>query len=582
MTTAKDSADVPGGVEAMKARRARIEANAIKPPGGEDKADEAGPPPDRWPPADVPDEFNPAPATSGDQTQAADDFAPFVQLDLRAELPPFPLDALPKWAAAWAEQAAEAEQVPTDMAAALTIGAMAIAGAGKARVDMFGGEPLNLYMTLIDRSGANKSGIFARALLPVDDWEAAQIGGHNARMDEWTAKVHEAGAKVNRIKAAIGKARKGDDRTQRELDEGNERQRLEEAVKALREIEDARPRADIKRAADITPEAMADHLASARTVAQVSAEGAEVFDTMVRYQAAGKGAGKMEEVLKAWKGERLIKARRNGTKLDVASPTLTIIAAAQPDVLEKLRDPDGSREGRGLLGRFLYVVPVSKVGYRCLVWDKATVAAESAYREGLRSLLDLAYPGEGAAAPLIEVGQAAREIASAFYLETEIALRDGGELVDVESFTSKMRSHLARVAGLLHLADGRGVEEPIAGATMARALDLARYFMAHGRAAFGMMTRNEEAAKALKLWASITRMADDGGTINLRDLTRAVARRGRAFEKSEDVLAAVGTLEAHGYLRQHAAVVRGERSVTLLANPAAMVASSGRTGDNDA
>ena len=488
-------------------------------------------------------------STSGDQTAQAVDFAPFVQLDLRAGLPPFPLDALPKWLAAWAEEAAEAEQVPLSMAAGVALGAMAIACAGKARVDMFGGEPLNLYLTLIDGSGANKSGIFARALRPVDDWEAARIGDFNARMDEWTAKVHEATAEMARIKGTIGKGRKGDDQTQRELDQGDARQRLEEAVKAQREVETARPRQDIRRAANITPEAMADHLSTARTVAQVSAEGAEVFETMVRYQGGGKGAGKMEEVLKAWKGERLIVDRKNGTKIDVPTPTLTIVAAAQPDVLEKLRDPDGSREGRGLLGRFLYVVPVSKVGYRRLVRNKATVGAESAYREGLRRLLDLAYPGEGASAPMIALNDDAWAIASAFYDETEVKLRPGGELVDVASFTSKMRSHLARLAGLLHLADGHGVDEEIGKATMARALDLARHFLTHGRAAFGMMESDPESKAALKVWDIIRRLAEVDEATGLLSVSPRDVQRNAPKSMRDGIQAALSTLERFGYLR---------------------------------
>lgn len=575
MTTAKDSAELGavGGAKAMKARRARLEEVAIMP--GVD-VDQDGPPADRWGPPDVECELNEAAqfvmdaqSASGDQAGQAVDFAPFVQLDLRAGLPPFPLDALPRWLAAWAEEAAEAEQVPLSMAAGVALGAMAIACAGKARVDMFGGEPLNLYLTLIDGSGANKSGIFARALRPVDDWEAARIGDFNARMDEWTAKVHEATAEVARIKGTIGKGRKGDDQTQRELDQGDARQRLEEAVKAQREVETARPRQDIRRAANITPEAMADHLSTARTVAQVSAEGAEVFDTMVRYQAGGKGAGKMEEVLKAWKGERLIVDRKNGTKIDVPTPTLTIVAAAQPDVLEKLRDPDGSREGRGLLGRFLYVVPVSKVGYRRLVRNKATVDAESAYRDGLRRLLDLAYPGE-ASAPMIALNDDAWNIASAFYDETEVKLRPGGELVDVASFTSKMRSHLARLAGLLHLADGHGVDEEIGKATMARALDLARYFLTHGRAAFGMMESDPESKAALRVWDIIRRLAEVDEATGLLSASPRRVQQIAPKSMRDGTRAALSTLERFGYLRHvDRKTEAGRTEKVLLLSPAA-------------
>src|SRR5690606_30509812 len=109
---------------------------------------------------------------------------------------------------------------------------------------------------------------------------------------------------------------------------------------------------------------LADLLAGNRAVAQLSPEGGEVFETMARYTGTGTGAGNMDTVLKAWRGDHLRVDRKSGTQIAIDDPTLTIACAAQPQVLETLRDPDGAREGRGLTGRFLYVVPTSRVGFR--------------------------------------------------------------------------------------------------------------------------------------------------------------------------------------------------------------------------
>lgn len=501
-------------------------------------------------------------------------FAEFVELDERAGLPVFPVEALPQALGDWAEEAAEAEQVPLDIAAAMTLGAAAIALAGKAKVDMYGGEPLNFFLALTDRSGANKSGIFARALRPLEDWNAERIKTLNDRIDEWRSELSAIESKIKQIKAELEKPRKAVDR----YDEGDAKDRLEHAIKAQRELLENKPRGDVRVCGDITPEKLCDLLAGNRTVAQLSPEGAEVFEGMARYQADGKGAGKMEPYLKSWKGDALMVDRKNGTQIAISDPTLTIVLAAQPSVLEKLRDPDGSREGRGLLGRFLYVVPVSRVGTRRLVRRKVPVTAESAYRDALRRLLDLPYPAEGEP-PMIQASNAAWCIASAFYDETERELRAGGSLVDVESFASKLRSYHARLAGVLHLADGRGVADEIDAETMTRALTLTRYFLAHGCAAHGMMSTVLEVAVALKLWATISKLAEraaeEDGSISARDLAQ-IAKGQRAFKKVAAIDDALRVLVGAGYVRRFNRHPGGAR---LAINPAASAGARGEGGE---
>jgi hypothetical protein len=108
-------------------------------------------------------------------------FKPFVQLDDRRDLPPFPVDLLPRSLADWARAAWWTEQVPLDIAAVLALGALSIAAMGRAKVEMFGGEPLQLYIVAVDRSGASTSGTFASAMRPVSA-QAASVQGDLAGM----------------------------------------------------------------------------------------------------------------------------------------------------------------------------------------------------------------------------------------------------------------------------------------------------------------------------------------------------------------------------------------------------------------
>jgi hypothetical protein len=525
-------------------------------------------------PAEVECEFNDAaqavaraPAAAPVE-EPAERFAPFVQLDLRAELPIFPVDALPKWAGDFAREAAEAEQVPLDIAAALTLGAISLLAMGKARVQAMR-ETLNLYIIGIDRSGANKSGILSRVMRPVYEAERRSDEAHRRPLSEWEADHAILESRMKSARTAATKGGKEGDATQRELDRGDTRERLQDALHALKEHEAHKPRGDITVTADVTPEAMGDLLADYRTVALVTAEGDEVFGTMGRYQR--KGDDNMTAFLKAWKGESM-RNDRKGRRVRAQEPTLGVVALAQPKVLEQLRDPEGVRDGKGALGRILFTVPTSRVGWREFRWTSGPLPSEAGYHEGLRRIEDIPYPAAPDEVPTLRVRHDARALLEADFNGRECELRPGGALVEVESFASKMASQLARLAGLLHLAEGRGLGDVIDGVTMERALTLTRYFLAHGQAAFGMMVTDEAAARALKLWPSIVRMAEQagGGPVVGRELVRSVCRKGRTFESADDVNEALRVLEGYGYLRTETAKAHnGTSTMMIVVNPEA-------------
>lgn len=510
-------------------------------------------------PADVPG----AERDSEKTTTSASFFAPFVQLDERAGLPTFPLEPLPRALAEWVREASEAEQVTVDVAAILTLVAMSICVMGKAKAGMFGGEPLSLFIVTIDRSGANKSGIFGAALRHVEMLVGRSQSELNGRLAEWEAKGAVLESAVKAIKSDLVKLQKKGDA----LERGDAEERLKDAIAALTAHADERPRGDVRLCSDITPERLADLLADHRVVAQLSAEGGEVFEGMARYQGDGKGAGKMEVYLKGWKGETLMVDRRNGTQIAVSEPTLTVACVAQPQVLATLRDDGGAREGRGLIGRFLFTVPESRVGRRRLSRARVSAMTDTAYRELLGRLFALPVPaGE---TPEIPLSDDAWRIAERFYDETERELQPGGELVDVESFASKLRSYLARFAGILHLADGRGVDAAIDGPTMARALTLARYFLAHGCAAHGLMKPEEEVNKALTLWPKLVRLADDGLELLERDVTQKARGRG-GLGQTNDVKRALDTLDHAGWLRREERPTGRRPAAWLVLNPHAV------------
>jgi hypothetical protein len=517
------------GVEAIRAARGKLEALAVVPP-----------PLSESPPSGVA-------------------FNEFVDLEAGSKVPTFPLEALPGWMAEWAEEAARVEQVPVDIAATLALNAAVVATMGKAKVDLFGGEPLNGYFILVDRPGANKSGIFKRATAPIWQWWNERDRRHEHDLCEWRARADKLEEGVKAQKSRL--APRSGDKDSRELEAGDAEEALKEAYQRQADHEREKPRGDLAVCQDVTPEKLADLLAESRCVAALSPEGAEVFDGLGRYQRSEN----MEVFLKAWNADPLIVDRKGGTKIRVEDPTLTIVAMAQPKVLEGLRDPEGKRDGRGLIARFFWCIPRSLVGYRTYEAREWNEGVRSRFEQELKRLCGLPFPsGE---CPRIGLEGDAVETFREFYTETERELRRGGDLADIEATASKMRSHLARLAGWLHLADGKGVDTSIDEPTMKRAVDLARYFLAHGIVAYRMMDGpDDDTRAALTLFAKARQGASEGGdgcpAIPLRELAKKV--KGKTFPDTAAVEAKLAVLEAHGYTRT---IDRKPRGKLVLLNP---------------
>ena len=96
-----------------------------------------------------------------------------------------------------------------------------------------------------------------------------------------------------------------------------------------------------------------------------------------------------------------------------------------------------------------------------------------------------------AALPVLRFSSGAAELWSAFFVEVEHQMRDGGRLEEMADWASKLQGAVARIAGILHLADAPA-EPPsarpeIAPAVMARAVRLARCLVEHGLVAFGLL-----------------------------------------------------------------------------------------------
>ena len=247
---------------------------------------------------------------------------------------------------------------------------------------------------------------------------------------------------------------------------------------------------------DITPERLGQRMKeNFGRAAIVSPEG-DIFNIMSGLYSDGRL--NLQVFKKGWTGDEAItddRLSREGTR--VARPALVVGVTIQPVVLAELAKKKQFR-GEGLLGRFLYVQPEDRIGYRRTGHDvpALNVEAQRSYAEMLQKLLKTKPESEegGEWTPNdIGLSPEAAELRNAFEAEIEHALRPGGILDGMQDWGAKLVGNVVRLAGLIHLAhqvQGKPSSLwpfPVTGRAMEIAIRLGRALIPHARCVFDQM-----------------------------------------------------------------------------------------------
>ncbi len=456
-------------------------------------------------------------------------------------LPDFPVEALPEPLAAWVTAEAASTQTPPDLSGMLLLAAVATACAGRYELEVRDDwvEPLNLFIAVSLPPGERKSAVFAHVTAPLEAWEAeaARRGVPAVAAAQSELKILEV--RLQRTQQAAARAL------------GADRAALEaEAAALAREIAAKQlptlPRLLVD---DTSPERLASLLREQDgRMAVLSPEGG-VFDLMAGRYAAG-GLPNFEVFLKGHAGDPLRVDRVGRPAEYVPRPALTLGLALQPDVLRGLTDRPGFR-GRGLLGRFLYALPPSRMGARKTQTPEMPAGVRSAYGQRLLTLLgppDLRRAGTGPEPETLTLDPEARARLYAFAEWLEPELGPHGNLRPIADWAGKLAGAIVRIAGLLHLVEHSGNPEtlpfPVGPDAMERAVTLGRYLIPHARAAFQEMGADPDLDDARYLLEVIRRR--DARQFTRRDLFTWA--RGR-FRRVEGLDPALRLLEQHAYVR---------------------------------
>ena len=246
----------------------------------------------------------------------------------------------------------------------------------------------------------------------------------------------------------------------------------------------------------------------------------------------------------------------------IPHPALSAILTIQPSVLTEIME-NTTMTGRGLIARFLYASPPSKIGNRIFRAPPVSAEISKAYRRLAFRLMAIPV---GDDVQTLHLSEKALETVDDYFSEHERYLAGEGQAI--ADWASKYIGAVLRIAGLLHGADMESGDYEISASTVCKAIEIGKYFLAHSSYAYSMMGGDLNIKKAKFVLAKLSKL----GKSEIKRSELFQACRGKFFQKTEELFPTLDLLEEHGYLRQLVPERSGSGrppDVRILVNPAA-------------
>lgn len=463
-----------------------------------------------------------------------------VLFDAGPDLPDLNADILPAPMGAYCKALATELQVPEGLPVIITLAVLGVALQRRFVVKPFAEsdytEPLSFWGAVLLGSGNRKSAAVERLAQPLKLWErrASKVLRQSLDQAETERAVSE-----KRIAKLRNDAAGCDDDEARKA-------RIAEigTLQAAMPPELFPPRLWT---GDVTPERLEAMLVEQRGRMAVLSDEAAIFAVMSGLYS--DGLAKLDVFLQAHSAQA-IRVDRASREAHIERPALSFGLAIQPGMLEDLPDAQRRRfRHSGLLARFAWVLPKSRVGWReTRRVSPVPLSLRMAYEDAMANLLP--DPSRWLAEALGDTEDAPEEwtltgdaldLWQEFREQIEPMMRPGGELEPVMDWAGKLPGLVLRVAGLLHpLMRGLDCDE-IGADTMSRALAIGWALIPHARAVFEGLGADAAQSDARRIFPVLLAKVKAGETeIAKTEIVRALhshlsgARLDRALQALQE------------------------------------------------
>lgn len=453
-------------------------------------------------------------------------------------LPEFPTKRLPPVLCAMAEAASAEVQTPVGMAAMLCLAVAASTVAGKIEVVGRAGhvEQLPLWVFIAANSAERKTPVFNLLRAPLIAYEL-----EHQRANEMARKQAQFQLKVieGQISALEKKAIKGGS--------AGIAAEVEAAFMALEDLK-IPPRMQLW-VSSPTPEAVHYLLSEHDGRMAVFADEGGLFGIIGGRYAGKSGGADIDPFLSGYVGSPLRAPRVTAERKNVAAAFLTMGFAVQPSVLSDLGAVAGVEE-RGLIGRFLFAFPESRIGSRPYdVSEPVPADIQRAYGELITQWA--ALPAPPTRHRLILAPDAYRAYAD-FHDRIESRMKEGkGDLEFIGSWGGKIAGTALRIAAILHIFEhDDAIDRSIPMEAVLNAAAITEdYLVPHGLAAFRVLRGGAAKSTTARLVAWIAKKQLPHFTLN-HAFKQLSGGAGGTVQSKADVLPAIDALLEGGYIRE--------------------------------
>ncbi len=399
-------------------------------------------------------------------------------------------DIFPEPVQSFVSELARATETPIELASLATFSGLSTVAQGKyivqVKPDYF--EPVNVWTAVALPSGSRKSAVQKYITAPLTQWEKEQ----KKLIDPLIAQVASENKSIEtRVKEI---RRKG------ALAEVDEYEKIkEEAAKLESQIREV-PTVPQLWTGDITPENLGTLMAENDECMAFLSDEAGVFDILSgRYSS---GIPNLDLFLQAHSGSPTRVNRGSRPPVFLDHPALTMGLTPQPDVLRGLAKTPAFR-GRGLLARFLYAIPASNLGVRCLDAPPLSVRSQESFNTIITAILN--HPKDENNPHILKLSKEALEDWHYYALAVEIKMGDDGPFAHMRDWAGKLPGAIARMAALLHVAryaESHPWKIEIGNTDMKAAIKIGHVLSEHALGVFELMGADPalDGAKTILNW----------------------------------------------------------------------------------
>lgn len=355
---------------------------------------------------------------------------------------PWPRDVFPKPVEDFVRDLCRSTETPIELSAMIVLATAAVAAHKKYCIQIKPdySEPVNIWSLVVLPPASRKSRVFSEITQPLKKWEMEQKQQCEPLIKTATSQFKTMEARLKELRTKAARAKNNQDF-----------QDLQKEIETLENETTEIPICPQIWTSDITPEHLGTVMAAnGEAMAVISDEGG-IFDILGGLYSDGKA--NIDLFLQSHSGGTVRVERGSRSPVFMESATLTMGLTVQPEVIHNVCRNKKFR-GRGLLGRFLFVIPHSNIGKRTLNEPPMNMELSKQFHEILWEILNHEYPtSDGAITKhILHMDSNAYQKWWDYAKTVEAMMSDEiGHLSHITDWAGKLPGAIARIAALLHI-----------------------------------------------------------------------------------------------------------------------------------